>query len=109
MEELPSGTLAYIWLAMTMGALALLTPCVFPMIPITVSFFTKRDTGSRGRSIFEAGVYSLGIIATFTVIGFLLTFMFGAGGINKLASSPWVNTFIAAVFVPFCAEPVRSG
>jgi len=101
MEELPSGTLAYIWLAMTMGALALLTPCVFPMIPITVSFFTKRETASRGRSIFEAGVYSLGIIATFTVIGFLLTFMFGAGGINKLASSPWVNTFIAAVFVLF--------
>ena len=100
-DELPSGTLAYIWLAMTMGALALLTPCVFPMIPITVSFFTKRETGSRGRAIFEAGVYSLGIIATFTVIGFLLTFMFGAGGINKLASSPWVNTFIAAVFVLF--------
>ena len=99
--ELPSGTFAYIWLAMTMGALALLTPCVFPMIPITVSFFTKRETGSRGRSVFEAGVYSLGIIATFTVIGFLLTFMFGAGGINKLASSPWVNTFIAAVFILF--------
>ncbi len=101
MEELPSGTLAYIWLAMTMGALALLTPCVFPMIPITVSFFTKRESGSRRRSIFEAGVYSLGIIATFTVIGFLLTFMFGAGGINKLASSPWVNTLIAVVFVLF--------
>ena len=99
--ELPSGTFAYIWLAMTMGALALLTPCVFPMIPITVSFFTKRETGSRGRSVFEAGVYSLGIIATFTFIGFLLTFLFGAGGINKLASSPLINTLIAAVFLLF--------
>jgi thiol:disulfide interchange protein len=99
--ELPSGALAYIWLAMTMGALALLTPCVFPMIPITVSFFTKRESASRGRSIFEAGVYSAGIVATFTVIGFLLTFMFGAGGINKLASSPWVNSLIAAVFILF--------
>ena len=98
---LPSGTFAYIWLAMTMGALALLTPCVFPMIPITVSYFTKRDTGSRGRSVFEAGVYSVGIIATFTVIGFLLTFMFGAGGINKLASSPWINSLIALVFILF--------
>lgn len=99
--QLPSGALAYIWLAMTMGALALLTPCVFPMIPITVSYFTKRESGSRGRSIFEAGVYSVGIIATFTVIGFLLTFMFGAGGINKLASSPWVNSLIAAIFILF--------
>ncbi len=98
---LPSGTFAYIWLAMTMGALALLTPCVFPMIPITVSYFTKRDTGSRGRSVFEAGVYSVGIIATFTVIGFLLTFIFGAGGINKLASSPWINSLIALVFILF--------
>ena len=99
--ELPPGALAYIWLAMTMGALALLTPCVFPMIPITVSYFTKRESGSRGRSIFEAGVYSVGIIATFTLIGFLLTFMFGAGGINKLASSPWVNSLIAAIFILF--------
>lgn len=100
-NDLPSGLFAYIWLAMSMGALALLTPCVFPMIPITVSYFTKRDTGSRKRSVFEAGVYSVGIIATFVIIGFLLTFLFGAGGINKLASNPWVNSLIAAVFILF--------
>lgn len=100
-NDLPSGIFAYIWLAMTMGALALLTPCVFPMIPITVSYFTKRDSGSRGRSVFEAAVYSIGIIATFAIIGFLLTFLFGAGGINKLASNPLVNTLIAAVFIVF--------
>jgi thiol:disulfide interchange protein DsbD len=98
---LPAGTWAYIWFAMTMGALALLTPCVFPMIPITVSYFTKRDAQTRGRAIFEAAVYSLGIVATFTLIGFALTFMFGAGGINKLAASPLVNALIALVFVLF--------
>jgi len=98
---LPSGLFAYIWLAMTMGALALLTPCVFPMIPITVSYFTKRDSGNRRRTVFEAAVYSGGIIATFAIIGFLLTFLFGAGGINKLASNPLVNTLIAAVFIVF--------
>ena len=98
---LPSGAWAYIWFAMTMGALALLTPCVFPMIPITVSYFTKRDAQTRGRAVFEAGVYSLGIVATFTLIGFALTFLFGAGGINRLAASPVVNALIALIFIVF--------
>ena len=98
---LPAGTWAYIWFAITMGALALLTPCVFPMIPITVSYFTKRNARTRGRAIFEAAVYSLGIIATFTLIGFALTFLFGAGGINRLAASPVINGLIALIFVVF--------
>lgn len=99
--RLPTGTWAYLWFAMTMGALALLTPCVFPMIPITVSYFTKRDAQTRGRAVFEAAVYSLGIVATFTLIGFALTFVFGAGGINRLAASPLVNALIALIFVVF--------
>jgi len=98
---LPVGTMAYIWFAMTMAGLALLTPCVFPMIPITVSYFTKRGTGSRSRAVFEAGLYSVGIILTFTLLGFLLTFLFGAGGINRLAASPFVNLIIAGIFVFF--------
>jgi thiol:disulfide interchange protein len=100
-SSLPAGFLAYLWFAMTMGALALLTPCVFPMIPITVSYFTKREAQSRGRTVFEAGLYSLGIIATFTLLGFALTFAFGAGGINRLAANPFVNIVIALVFVVF--------
>jgi thiol:disulfide interchange protein DsbD len=100
-SQLPTGTLAYIWFAMTMGALALLTPCVFPMIPITVSYFTKRDAKSRGRAIFEAAIYSVGIVATFTLLGFALTFLFGAGGINRLAASPSVNVLIALIFIVF--------
>ena len=92
--------LAYIWLAMGMGGLALLTPCVFPMIPITVSYFTKRDT-SRRKALTDAGLYAVGIILTFTLVGFTLTFLFGAGGINRLAASPMVNLFIALVFVIF--------
>jgi thiol:disulfide interchange protein DsbD len=100
-SRLPAGTLPYIWFAMSMGALALLTPCVFPMIPITVSYFTKRDAKSRGRAVFEAGLYSIGIIATFSFLGFLLTFLFGAGGINRLAANPMVNLLIAAVFIVF--------
>ncbi|GAB4251867.1 MAG: cytochrome c biogenesis protein CcdA [Acidobacteriota bacterium] len=98
---LPAGTWAYIWFAMGMGALALLTPCVFPMIPITVSYFTKRNAQSRGRAVFEAGLYSLGIVATFTLLGFLLTFLFGAGGISRLAANPLVNVLIAGIFIAF--------
>ena len=96
----PTTTLAYILFAMAGGGLALLTPCVFPMIPITVSYFTKREV-SRRQALYDAGLYSLGIILTFTVLGFALTRLFGAGGINRVASSPTVNIAIAALFVVF--------
>ncbi len=99
-RELPAQTLAYVWFAMIMGGLALLTPCVFPMIPITVSYFTKREV-SRRRAVGDGALYSLGIILTFTLIGFLLTFLFGVGGINRVASSPLVNLVIATIFVVF--------
>lgn len=99
-EGLPQGMGAYIWFALAMGALALLTPCVFPMIPITVSYFTKREV-SRRRALGEAALYSAGIVLTFTLLGFLLTAIFGAGGINRVATNPLVNIFIAAVFVLF--------
>jgi thiol:disulfide interchange protein DsbD len=99
-DGIPAGTLAYIWFAMAMGGLALLTPCVFPMIPITVSFFTKREV-SRKRALAEAGLYSGGIVLTFTVLGFILTLLFGAGGINRVATSPVINVLIASIFIVF--------
>jgi thiol:disulfide interchange protein DsbD len=86
---------------MMMGGLALLTPCVFPMIPITVSYFTKREAVSRQKALTDAALYSLGIVLTFTVLGFALTFLFGLGGINRLAASPIVNLGIAAIFLVF--------
>ncbi|MDQ3800098.1 MAG: hypothetical protein M3384_11635, partial [Acidobacteriota bacterium] len=55
---------SFIWLAVTVGALSLLTPCVFPMIPITVSYFTNHSAGSRAKSVRLALVYSIGIILT---------------------------------------------
>ena len=92
---------SFIWLAITLGALSLLTPCVFPMIPITVSYFTKNSAGSRAKSVKLATVYSLGIIATFTLLGMLLAFFVGAAGINLFAASPWVNILIAGIFLFF--------
>lgn len=93
------GLFAYLWLAITAGFLSLLTPCVFPMVPITVSYFTKHEGQSRGRGIADATVYSLSIIVTFTVLGLLTSALFGATGLNSVASNPWVNIALAAIFV----------
>ena len=92
---------AFIWLAITLGALSLLTPCVFPMIPITVSYFTNHASGSRTKAIRLATIYSLGIIATFTLLGMLLAIFVGAAGINLFAANPWVNILIAGIFLFF--------
>jgi thiol:disulfide interchange protein DsbD len=86
---------------MTMGALSLATPCVFPMIPITVSFFTKQAETTRASGIRQALVYSFGIIFTFTGLGLGLAALLGATGINQFAANPWVNLAITAVFLGF--------
>lgn len=100
-RQQPTDIWGFIWLAATLGALSLLTPCVFPMIPITVSYFTNHSSGSRARSVRLATVYSLGIVATFTLLGMLLAIFVGAAGINVFAANPWVNILIAGIFLFF--------
>jgi len=100
-NQTPTDLWSFIWLAATLGALSLLTPCVFPMIPITVSYFTNHSAGSRARSVRLATIYSVGIIATFTLLGMLLAIFVGAAGINLFAANPWVNIVIAGVFLFF--------
>jgi len=95
------GLLSYIWFAMLQGALALLTPCVFPMIPITVSFFTKRSEKKKSRGLLDSIVYAVGIIFTFTGIGFIFAIIYGPSGIQNLATNPWLNLAIAAIFIIF--------
>jgi thiol:disulfide interchange protein DsbD len=92
---------SFIWLAITLGALSLLTPCVFPMIPITVSYFTNHSSGDRKKAVKLATVYSLGIIGTFTILGMLLAIFVGAAGINLFAANPWVNLLITGIFLFF--------
>lgn len=94
-----SGLLAFVWLSFVAGLLALLTPCVFPMIPITVSFFSKTVEGERKTNYGGAGAYCLGIIGTFTALGLIVTLIFGASGIQQLATNPWVNLALVVVFV----------
>ena len=100
-NQQPQDLWSFIWLAVTFGAISLLTPCVFPMIPITVSYFMKHADGDHSRTIKLATVYSVGIIATFSALGMLLAVVFGAAGINLFAANPWVNLFIGALFLFF--------
>ena len=95
------GFFSFVLLAISMGFLALLTPCVFPMIPITVSFFTQQGESRQGKPLKIAIIYTLGIIATFSILGFILALTLGASGANQLASNPWVNLFIAGLFIYF--------
>ena len=95
------GFFSFVILAFSMGLLALLTPCVFPMIPITVSFFTHQGETGEGKPIINAIIYTLGIIATFSILGIILALTLGASGANQLAANPWVNIFIAALFIYF--------
>jgi thiol:disulfide interchange protein len=86
---------------MGMGALSLLTPCVFPMIPITISYFANHSSVTHVGAIRKAAIYGLGIMLTFVVLGMSLALFFGAAGINKLAANPWVNLLITGIFLGF--------
>ncbi|MDP4198585.1 MAG: cytochrome c biogenesis protein CcdA [Bacteroidota bacterium] len=92
---------SFIFAAMGFGFLALLTPCVFPMVPITVSFFTKRNAGSRKEATKDALLYATGIVVTFVLLGFFLSLIAGPAGINQFAANPWANLAIAAIFIAF--------
>lgn len=94
-----AGLLPYFWLSFVFGLLALLTPCVWPMVPITVSFFSKRTGGEQKKNIGGALAYCLGIVGTFTLLGLVVTLIFGASGVQQLAANRWVNLGLAALFV----------
>ncbi|WP_114792551.1 cytochrome c biogenesis protein CcdA [Niabella yanshanensis] len=92
-----------LWIFLTAfggGLLALLTPCIYSMIPVTVSFFTKRSkTKLEGRK--NAVIYSLSIIFIFTFIGFLITLIWGPTALNDISTNWIFNLFIFLVFVVF--------
>lgn len=95
----PGVSASFLWLAATAGALSLLTPCVFPMVPITVSYFLRHAGASRARAFTAVAVFGAGIIATFTALGVAISALAGASGLTRFAANPWVNLAIAAVFI----------
>jgi thiol:disulfide interchange protein len=91
----------FLWLAATMGALSLLTPCVFPMVPITISYFSRSDRGTRGDAVRDAVMYAGGIVTAFTGIGVGLSAVMGIAGVSRLAANPVLNLAIGALFIAF--------
>jgi thiol:disulfide interchange protein len=93
----------FLWLAASTGLLSLLTPCVFPMVPVTIAFFSSPDD-RRSPGLRRALLFGLGIVGTFTVLGLALAAVFGAAGLNRFAADPWVNITLAALFLLFAAN-----
>ena len=103
-EEAPekeSRSLWYIFIAGFIGGLiALVTPCVWPMIPMTVSFFLKQNK-SRSKSVGTAAIYGLSIIVIYVVLGLAVTIIFGASALNELATSALFNIIFFLLLVVF--------
>lgn len=82
------------------GLLALITPCVYSMIPVTVSFFTKKSR-NKSEAIRNTFTYSLSIVLIFTLLGFLITVIFGPAALNNLATNWIANIIFFLVFLIF--------
>ena len=85
------------------GFLAILTPCVWPIIPMTVSFFLKRNK-ERGKAIREAIVYGLSIVLIYVLLGLVVTMLFGASALNALSTNAVFNIFFALLLIVFAAS-----
>ncbi|WDF64585.1 protein-disulfide reductase DsbD family protein [Flavobacterium sp. KACC 22763] len=107
-EEIPSPAPARsLWsiffIAFLSGFAALLTPCVFPMIPMTVSFFTKQSK-SRAKGIRNAIIYGFSIIAIYVILGLIVTKIFGADALNALSTDVWFNLIFFVILVIFATS-----
>ena len=97
----PDSLAGFLAVAFGFGLASLFTPCVFPMIPITMSYFLNRQSGGRRDSIVQAVVFCLGIVVLFSGMGLAITAALGPFGIVQLGSNPWVNGFITLLFITF--------
>jgi thiol:disulfide interchange protein DsbD len=91
------------FIAFLSGFAALLTPCVFPMIPMTVSFFTKQSK-SRAKGIRNAIIYGLSIIAIYVILGLIVTKIFGADALNALSTDVWFNLIFFVILIIFATS-----
>ena len=82
------------------GLIALLTPCVFPMIPMTVTFFTKRSK-TRVKGILNALLYGISIIVIYVSLGLVITALLGPTGLNDLSTNVWMNLIFFGIFIFF--------
>ncbi|MGY5354905.1 protein-disulfide reductase DsbD family protein [Wenyingzhuangia sp. IMCC45467] len=97
------GLLSIFIVAFLSGFAALLTPCVFPMIPMTVSFFTKQSK-NKVVGLKNAIIYGVCIMVIYVFLGSVVTWVFGAGALNALASNPWFNIIFFILLVVFACS-----
>ena len=95
------GILPFLLFSALGGLSALVMPCVWPMVPITVNFFVKQGQAKKGSTTGLAVAYCLAIIGVFTAVGVLFSFFFSATSLQRLANNPWLNLAVAGLFLLF--------
>jgi thiol:disulfide interchange protein len=99
-QEVPKSWYAIFIAGFIGGALALLTPCVFPMIPMNVSFFTKQSK-TKAEGIKNALLYAVSIIVLYVGLGLGVTLIFGAGALHSLSTNVWFNLAFFVLLLVF--------
>ncbi|MFZ9046843.1 MAG: protein-disulfide reductase DsbD family protein [Cyclobacteriaceae bacterium] len=102
-EKESTGLWGIFFLSFAGGFVALLTPCVFPMIPMTVTFFTKQSK-SRAKGITNALIYGASIIIIYVILGLLVTAIMGPTGLNELSTNVYMNIFFFLIFMVFAVS-----
>lgn len=97
------GLLSIFIIAFLSGFAALLTPCVFPMIPMTVSYFTKQSK-TKAAGIRNALIYGFSIIIIYVLLGSIVTAIFGADSLNALSTNVWFNLIFFTLLVVFACS-----
>jgi thiol:disulfide interchange protein len=100
-QQQQQGIGGFLLVAFGLGLAAIFTPCVFPMIPITLSFFLNKEGVTRAESLRQAAIFCIGIVVLFSAMGLGIAAILGPFGVNRLGSNPFVSAFIAAVFFIF--------
>lgn len=103
-EELGGSLIWLFIMGMGGGLIALMTPCVWPLIPMTVSFFLKRNKKNRKKAIADAVTYGLGIIFIYVALGLIVTALFGASALNDLSTNAFFNIFFAGLLIFFAVS-----
>ncbi len=102
-QKAEQGLIPFLIASALGGLFALVMPCVWPMVPITVNFFVKQGQSQSGRvgTTGLAVTYCLSIIGVFTAVGVLCSFFFSASALQTLANNAWLNIFVAVMFLVF--------
>jgi thiol:disulfide interchange protein DsbD len=100
-EQEDTSLLGFMLLAFVTGLAALITPCVFPMIPMTVTFFMKDNAQGKSKGIRNGLIFGVSIVLIYTLLGTLFAFILGAEGLNAMATHWLPNILIFIIFIIF--------